>query len=115
MLTSSITGVAQIFDSNLVTTQTELNFNHTDKRGIQSEKGQIYWVNEDLQTLKAFDQHHHLLWEVNVIEACNVETTHTPNIRYMKLNEKDLSITFAKHSFASVNRKTGQVEYIGSD
>ena len=108
-------GVAQTLDTNKISTETELNFSKTEKRGIQSREGLIYFVDSDYQTLIAFDTEKNLKWKVNIIEKCGEPAVGKPEIRYFKLNENVIEIVFGKHDFANVDLETGKVTYLGAD
>jgi hypothetical protein len=43
-----------VFDDTKISTDTELNFSNTDRRGIKSNDGIIYYVEKDMQTLTAY-------------------------------------------------------------
>lgn len=107
--------IAQTIDNNKVSTDLELNFIHTEKRGIKSSKGFIYLVDSDYQTLIAFDSNKNIKWKVNIIEKCGEPVVGKPEIRFIKLNKEVVEILFGKHDFATVNLTTGKVIYSGAD
>jgi hypothetical protein len=93
---------------------TELNFSITDKRGIEAETKIVYFVEKDMQTLTAY-QNGLVKWRVNIIQTCGKPTIGQPTIRYIKLDNNKISVTFGKHSFASVDTNNGKTTFLGSD
>jgi hypothetical protein len=102
------------YDKNKISTDTELNFSLTDKRGIESKTGIIYFVEKDLQTLSAYEKGK-VLWQTNIITTCGKPAIGEPAIRYIKLDTGKVNVTFGKHSFASVDIINGKTTYLGAD
>jgi hypothetical protein len=113
--TWTIDGLSQTtVDSSKVSTEKELNFYKTDKRGIRADNAIIYLVEKDGQTLTAYDKND-IKWTVNIIKACGQPKVGKPEIRHIKLTDDKIQITFGKHDFASVDIKDGKVNYLGRD
>lgn len=102
------------FDERLISTEKELNFTTTDKRGIKGEEGIIFLVERDGQTLTAYDGEK-IKWTVNIIKVCGEPKVGKPQIRYLKLTADKIEIIFGKHSFASVDVADGKATYLGAD
>jgi hypothetical protein len=101
-------------DISKISTDRELNFAFTDKRGIKADNGIIYVVERDGQTLTAYDKTN-IKWTVNIIETCRRPKVGKSEIRYIKLTEDKILITFGKHDFASVDIEGGKVKCLGAD
>jgi hypothetical protein len=101
-------------DERLISSEKELNFAFTDKRGIKSEEGIIFFVERDGQTLTAYDGER-IKWTVNIIKVCGEPKVGKPQIRYLKLIADKIEVTFGKHSFASVEVRDGKTTYLGAD
>lgn len=101
-------------DSSTISTDKQLNFTFTHKRGIKADNGIIYLVEKDGQTLTAFDNNE-IKWTVNIIKICGQPRAGRPEIRRIMLTENEIEITFGKHDFASVEIKDGKVKYLGAD
>jgi len=94
---ATLEGLSQTtFDERLVSTEKELNFYFTDKRGIQGEKGIVFFVERDGQTLTAYTGEK-IKWTVNIIKVCGEPAVGKPEIRYLKLTKDKIEITFGKH------------------
>jgi hypothetical protein len=102
------------YDKNKVSFATELNFAITDNRGIESKAGIIYYVEKDMQTLTAYENDK-IKWRINIILICGKPTVGQPEIRFVKLDNDKLNVTFGKHSFANVAIADGKTIYLGSD
>ena len=112
---ATLEGLSQTtFDERLVSTEKELNFYFTDKRGIQGEKGIVFFVERDGQTLTAYTGEK-IKWTVDIIKVCGEPAVGKPGIRYLKLTKDKIEITFGKHSFASVDIADGKTKYLGAD
>ena len=113
--TWTVDGLSQTaIDNSKLSTEKELNFSETDKRGIKAGDGIIYLIEKDRQTLTAYDKIE-IKWTVNIIKACGEPEVGKPEVRYIKLTEDKIEITFGKHDFASVDIKDGKVKYLGAD
>ena len=102
------------FDERLVSTEKELNFSFTEKRGIKGENGIVFFVERDGQTLTAYTGDKKK-WVVNIIKICGEPAVGKSEIRYLKLTESKIEIIFGKHSYASVDIENGRVKYLGAD
>lgn len=101
------------YDAAKVSTDRELNFYMTDKRGIKY-KGFVYYVESDLNTVTAYKKNGGIKWRSDVSEIikCRIGS---PEIRFIKIEKDRLSIIYAKHDFGELNLKTGKVTHLGSD
>jgi hypothetical protein len=102
------------YDKAKVSKETELNFAHTDKRGIESKTGIVYYVEKDNKILSAYENGR-IIWTVNVINTCGVPFVGAPEIRYFKLHEDVIEIVFGKHSYASIYISNGKITCLGGD
>lgn len=102
------------FDERLVSTEKELNFSSTEKRGIRGEKGIVFYAERDGQTLTAYTGEK-IKWAVNIIKICGEPAVGKPEIRYLKLTDGKIEIVFGKHSYASVDTENGRIKYLGAD
>ena len=103
-----------LFDSSELTTKTELNLLNTTKRGIEDETKTLFYVEKDLQTLSAY-QNGLLKWKINIIKTFGAAKVGRQEIRYIKLENDQLIVTYGKHTFAKVNIHTGKGIFLGSD
>ena len=103
----------KMYDEKKVTKKTELNLTFSNFRGIE-DKETVYFIENDNQTLSAY-KNGKLKWKTNIIKVCGKPEVGEPKIRYIKLNEKVIKITFGKHSWAQVDVENGKTKFIGSD
>ena len=103
----------KLYDETKVAKQTELNLALSNFRGIE-DKETVYFIENDNQTLSAYENGK-LKWKTNVIKVCGKPKVGEPKIRYIKLNEKVIKVTFGKHSWAEVDLKSGKTKFIGAD
>lgn len=101
-------------DNSKVTTEKELNFAFTEKRGIKADNGIVYFVEKDGQILTAYENKK-VKWTVDILKICPKPTRGKPEIRYIKLTTDKIEITFGKHNFASVDILDGKVKCLGAD
>jgi len=101
-------------DSTIISHYTELDFSKTDKRGIETETKTVYLVEKDMQTLTAYE-HGQVKWKVNIIQYCGKPATGQAAIRYIKLHNNTISVTFGKHNYASVDINSGKTTFLGAD
>jgi hypothetical protein len=102
------------YQSSKVTKELELNFEFTDKRGIETDKGIVYIVDDSLKVISAYDDSI-LLWKVDIIAECGKPNIGRPEIRYIKLDKDTINVVFGKHDFASVFTKNGKAQWLGAD
>jgi hypothetical protein len=102
------------FIKNKISTDIELNFAQTDKRGIEAKTGIVYYVEKDMQTVTAYENGK-IKWQTNIITTCGIPAVGQPAIRYIKLDNGKISVTFGKHSFASIDTSSGKTTYLGAD
>ena len=103
----------KLYDEKKVAKKTELNLAFSNYRGIE-DKVIVYFIENDNQTLSAYENGK-LKWQTNIIEVCGEPKVGEPKIRYIKLTEKVIKITFGKHSWAEVDIKSGKTKFIGAD
>lgn len=102
------------FDEKLVSKVTEVDFFTTEKRGFRDESGVVYFVQNDLQSIVAFEKEK-ILWKVNVISLCGNAAVGKNEIRFLKLEKDTLIVIYGKHNFASVAKFDGKILCQGSD
>jgi hypothetical protein len=107
-------GFTQTVDNNLVSTEKELNFAFTDKRGIKADNGVIYFVTNGGRTLTAYDNEK-IKWTADILGHCRLPAVGKPEIRYINLTTDKIEVTFGKHDFASVDIVDGKVKCLGAD
>ncbi len=103
-----------VFNDNEISTDTELNFLNTDKRGIKSSDGIIYYVEKDMQTLTAY-KNGKVKWKTNIIETCGKPSVGKSEIRFIRLKNGKINLIFGKHNSASVDTVNGKTTNLGSD
>jgi hypothetical protein len=103
----------KLYDEKKVTKKTELNLAFSNFRGIEV-KQTVYFIENDNQTLSAYENGK-LKWKTNVIKVCGKPKVGEPKIRYIKLSEKVIKVTFGKHSWAEVDMESGKTKFIGAD
>ena len=101
-------------DSTKISHEAELNFSRTAKRGIETEAKIVYFVEKDLQTLTAY-QNGLVKWKVNIIQTCGKPAIGQSTIRYIRLDNNTISVTFGKHNYASVDINNGKTTFLGAD
>jgi hypothetical protein len=102
------------YDKSKISTEAELNSGSTNKRGIESKTGIIYYIEKDKKTITAYEKSK-IKWQTDIIEVCGRPAVGKPEIRYLRLDKETLKIVFGKHSFASVDINTGKATYLGTD
>lgn len=113
--TLSIDGFTQaIHDPAKVSTEKELNFYVTEKRGIRADNGVIFVMEKDEQTLTAYKESE-VRWTANIIKTCGQPKVGKPEVRFIKLIQDKIQLTFGKHAFASVDILDGRVRCLGED
>lgn len=103
------------FDESLVSTDKELNFYLTDKRGIKGDDGTIYFVENKRQTIVAYDNKQKVKWTADILQTCPTPVVGKLEIRYIKLTADKIQITFGKHDYASVDIADGKIKCLGAD
>jgi hypothetical protein len=97
-----------------ISTESELNFSLTEKRGIKNDDGIIYYVENDLQSLTAYEDGK-VKWKLNVINSCEKPKVGKPEIRFIHLKKNQINLTFGKHNFAKINITNGKLDCLGAD
>lgn len=111
LLTQS--SIAQKYNRNLISKESEINFEKTHDRGIE-KNNMIYYVQKDLQTICAY-KNDKLIWQTNVILVCGKPKVGKPEIRYIGYNKDKLIVVLGKHNFAEIDINNGKTKLIGSD
>ena len=108
-------GFAQTtYDDRLISTEKELNFAFTDKRGLMADNGLVYFVDKKGQVLTAYENNK-VKWTADILGSCHKPAVGKPEIRYIKLTVDKIEVTFGKHDFASVDIVDGKVKCLGAD
>lgn len=105
--------MAQKYNRNLISKESEINFEKTQSRGIE-KNNTIYYVQEDLQTVSAY-KNDKLIWQTNVISVCGKPKVGKPEIRYIGYNKAKLLVVLGKHNFAEIDINDGKTKLVGSD
>lgn len=104
-------GIAQKYNDDLISINSEINFAKTQKRGIK-KNNIIYYVENDLQTISAYKRSK-LKWQTNVISICGKPKVGNPEIRYVGYNADKLLIVMGKHNFAEIDINSGTTKLVG--
>lgn len=105
------TGIAEKFNDDLISKNSEINFAKTEKRGIK-KNNIVYYVEKDMQTISAYKRSK-LKWQTNVISVCGKPKNGNPEIRYIGYNTNKLLIVMGKHNFAEIDINSGTTKLIG--
>jgi len=109
----SQSSIAQKYNHNLISKESEINFEKTHNRGIE-KNNIIYYVENDLQTVSAY-KNDKLIWKTNVISVCGKPKVGRPEIRYIGYNKDKLLVVLGKHNFAEIDINNGKTKLVGSD
>ena len=101
------------YDITLVSTEREVNFAFSAKRGIQDSDGTIYYVSGDRNFLEAYKDNR-LLWRTDATAPCG-ELVGARTIRYIQSSPAVITLVVGKHSFIKISKLTGVAVYQGSD
>ncbi|CAD0009874.1 hypothetical protein [Flavobacterium chungangense] len=105
---------SQSLDRKTISKKHEINRSiEPEVRGIEV-KNIIYYIENDLQTLKAFEKGK-VKWETNVIKILGKPKIGKPEIRALQYNNLTITISYGKHDFAVVNIETGEIKFHGAD
>ena len=113
----SFTNFAQelkTFDVELITRQTKLDLISSNKRGIETVKKEIYFVEKDNQTISYY-LNGILEWKVNIIKKCGKPKDGKSEIRFIEIIKDKMLVTFGKHNYAEINLENGKTKFIGAD
>ena len=102
------------YDKSKVSAETELANEFIGEKGIETKSGTIYYIEKDKQTITAYENGK-IKWQSNIIEECGVPPVGPAAIRFIRLYQDKLQVTFGKHSFATINIKDGETTYLGAD
>jgi hypothetical protein len=92
----------------------ELNLDITDKRGIETENGVVYFVEQNLKVLSAYTNGV-LHWKADVIANCGEPKAGKSEIRYIKLDGDKINIILGKHKYANIIITSGKVKCLDAD
>ncbi len=73
------------------------------------------YLDESARILTARSNDGKTLWSVDVIKECGVPAVGKPKIRHVTIQGGQVSVVFGKHDFATVDLKSGSVQYQGAD
>ena len=103
----------KLYDEKKIVKKTELNLGLSNFRGIENKENVII-IENDNKTISAY-KNGKLKWKTNVIKICGNPKVGEPKIRYIKITEKVIKVTFGKHSMAEVELENGKTKFIGTD
>lgn len=104
-----------LYDKSLVGSYNELNFYSTSLRGYKSAEGVVYFIEKDMRTLSAYEENR-ILWRVDIIATLKEEScVGMPVILAINVGAQKIDITYCKHSYAEVDKKSGEVKFWGAD
>lgn len=103
------------YNYKLISTEKELNFAFTEKRGIKTDDGLVYYVDQTGKALTAFDKDQNVTWTAEILKVCPEPVVGSPEIRYIKLTDDHVYVVFGKHSHARVDTIDGKIKCLGSD
>jgi hypothetical protein len=95
--------------------KTEIVVEKIGNRGLITKNENVYYVEDDLQTICAYEDENKKIWQTNVIKTLGKPKVGKPIIRFIKLTEKTLQVTYGKHSFAEIDIRNGKIISSGSD
>jgi hypothetical protein len=87
----------------------------TGNRGLLTKALNVYYVEDDLQTVTAYEKENKKIWTLNIIKVLGKPKVGKPIIRFIKLSQNTLHVTYGKHSFAEIDLRNGKVISSGSD
>jgi hypothetical protein len=102
------------FDKSKVVKASELNFAFSNMRGLTTDSGMTFLVEQNMKELTAYKTGK-LQWKANIIAKCGEPKVGKAEIRFIKIDGNKINVVFGKHSFASVLVANGNVECLGSD
>lgn len=82
---------------------------------IDSHTGITVQVKPGGRVLAAKDKNGKAMWSVDIIAKCGVPAVGKPIIRNLSVKDNKINVVFGKHSFASIDIETGQVDFLGAD
>ncbi|MDR6967111.1 hypothetical protein J2X31_001118 [Flavobacterium arsenatis] len=83
-------------------------------RGLLSKTGNVYFVEDDLQTITAYGNQKKI-WQINILKILGKPEVGKPFIRYLILSDTNLTVIYGKHSFAKLSLIDGSIISFGSD
>ena len=106
-------GQERMYDQTKISSHFETTINNA-KRGIKSPTGIIYYIEKDNRNLVAY-KNDKMIWKTDIIAICGIPDVGSPEIRHIRLVKKTISVTFGKHSYATVDITNGKTQFLGSD
>ena len=79
------------------------------------QSGTSLYLDDNAQILIAESKDGKTLWSVDVIKECGVPAVGEPKVRTVTVQKGKVNVVFGKHSFATVDLKSGTIEYQGAD
>lgn len=73
------------------------------------------YLDDNAQILTAQSKDGKTLWSVDVIKECGAPAVGEPKIRNVTIQKRNVNVVFGKHSFATVDLESGEIEYQGAD
>ncbi|WP_269236423.1 hypothetical protein [Flavobacterium flavigenum] len=105
---------SQSLDRKTISKKHEINRSiEPEMRGIEVANI-IYYIENDLQTLKAYENGK-VKWETNIIKILGNPKIGKPEIRVLTFNNLTITISYGKHDFAVVSIETGVIKFHGAD
>ena len=80
-----------------------------------ASSGTSLYLDDSAQILTAESRDGKTLWSANVIKECGVPAVGEPKVRSVSVQMGKVNVVFGKHSFATVDLKSGRIEYQGAD
>lgn len=80
-----------------------------------AQSGTSLYLDNNARILSAKAKDGKTLWSVDVIKECGVPAVGKPKVRSVTIQGGKANVVFGKHSFATVDLKSGEIEYQGAD
>lgn len=100
--------------SQKIVDKSEVEIEKIGNRGLISKTGNVYFVENDLQTISAYENQKKI-WQKNILKVLGKPRVGKPFIRYLILSDTTLTVIYGKHSFAKLNLIDGTIIFSGSD
>lgn len=83
-------------------------------RGIEANSGKIYMVENNLQTLTAY-QNNKIIWSVDISKLFMMPVPGKNQIRSIGLMKNAIEVSFGKHCYIWVDTATGKINDLECD
>jgi len=80
-----------------------------------TESGISLQLDDNAQILTAQSKDGKTLWSIDVIKECGVPAVGQPKVRSVTVEKGKVNVVFGKHSFATVDFRSGTIETQGAD